>query len=85
MRTTLRIEDDLLAELKRRATEEGISLAELANRLLRGGLAAKRPRRKSVRIRTLDMGPPRIDLDKALRVAEELEDDELLRKLALRK
>jgi hypothetical protein len=31
------------------------------------------------------MGEPRVDIDKALRLAADLEDDELIRKLAIRK
>lgn len=85
MRTTVRIDDELLARLKRRARAEGVSLTELVNRTLRAGLEAKRPRRRAVRIRTVDMGPPRIDLDRALHLAEALEDEEILRKMALRK
>lgn len=85
MRTTLRIDDALLAELKERAREEGVSLGELVSRVLRAGLEAKRPRRRPVRIRPVDMGPPRVDLDRALHVAADLEDEEILRKIALRK
>ena len=85
MRTTVRIEDDLLAELKEQARAEGISLAQLLNRALRAGLETKKPRRRPVRIQPLEMGPPKIDLDKALHMAEQLEDEELLRKVALRK
>lgn len=85
MRTTLRIDDEILAELKEQARAEGISLAELANRVLRAGLKAKRPPRRRARIRPVDMGPPRIDLTRALHEAEELEDEEILRKIALRK
>jgi len=85
MRTTVRIEDDLLAELKEQARAEGISLAQLLNRALRTGLETKKPRRRTVRIQPLEMGPPKIDLDKALHVAEQLEDEEFLRKIALRK
>lgn len=85
MRTTVRIDDDLLAQLKQRARAEGISLTELLNRVLRAGLEAKRPKRRPVQIRTVEMGAPRIDLDRALRVAAALEDDEIVRKMSLRK
>ncbi len=85
MRTTVRIDSDLLAQLKEQARAEGISLAQLLNRALRAGLEAGKPRRRPVRIQPLDMGAPRIDLDRALHVADQLEDDEVLRKMALRK
>lgn len=85
MRTTVRIDADLLAELKERARAAGTSLTELLNRVLRAGLEARRPGRRRVRIRTVDMGTPKVDLDRALHVAAELEDEEILRELAQRK
>lgn len=81
----MRIDDDLLAQLKEQAQREGISLTRLMNRVLRAGLQTKTPRRRRVQIQTLDMGSPKLDLDKALQVAAELEDEEILRKLSLRK
>jgi hypothetical protein len=87
MRTTLRIDDDLMRELKRRAQAEDLSLTQLINRLLRvavetpGGRRSRRPYRQ----RTVSMGTPAVDLNKALALAGDLEDEETLRKLALRK
>ena len=88
MRSTVRIDDDLMVELKRRAQETGLSLTRLLNRTLRLGLA--RPERRQERARTYTqrtakMGHPLYDLDKALALALRLEDDEVSRKLALRK
>jgi hypothetical protein len=40
---------------------------------LRLGLEAKRPKRRRVRIQPVDMGPLKLDLDKALDLAGELE------------
>ena len=40
-RTTLKIDEAVLRELKQRAAAEGSSMQELANRLLRRGLAAR--------------------------------------------
>ena len=40
MRTTIRIDDDLLLELKERARGDKSSLNNLVNRLLRRGLSA---------------------------------------------
>ena len=39
-RTTLKIDEAVLRQLKQKADSEGISLQDLANRLLRRGLAA---------------------------------------------
>ena len=88
MRTTVRLDDDLLLELKERSQQESLSLTALVNRLLRRGLQAsrgdQRPTRR-YRERALSMGRSTIDLDRALAVASALEDEELLRKLSLRK
>ena len=88
MRTTLRIDDHLLAELKRRAREQGLSLTSLVNRVLRRGLEATEaklgPRRK-YREKTVSMGRPALNLDKALAHAVALEDEAVVEKVALRK
>ena len=82
MRTTLRIDDDLLRELKERAAEAQVSLAQLVNDVLRRGLDAPQPeRREPVRQPTFAMGAPRVDLTKALSIADMLEDEEVSRKL----
>ena len=87
MRTTTRIDDDLLEELKVQAQKEDAPLTRVLNRTLRAGLKASRaPGRQRVhREKTYAMGRPRTDLRKALAKAIELEDEEILRKLALRK
>jgi len=88
MRTTFRIDDDLLEELKARARQEQLPLTRVVNRVLRAGLAAgdgRGQKRKRYRESTHSMGAPRADLDKALALAAGLEDEEILRKLAMRK
>ena len=69
MRTTVRIDDDLISEIKARADQQGVSVARMLNRVLRTGLDALgaddvpvRPFRE----RPVSMGKPRINLDKAL-------------------
>jgi hypothetical protein len=86
VRTTLRIDDDLLAELKRRARAQRLSLTELTNRVLRLALrgGAPGPRRR-YREKTASMGRPAMNLDKALAHAAALEDRAVADKLALRK
>jgi hypothetical protein len=85
MRTTVRIDDDLLRDLKDQAHREGTSLAKLVNQTLRrgmgaGGNAVKRAR--PYREKTFDMGPPKMDITKALALAAAMEDEEICRKLA---
>jgi hypothetical protein len=88
MRTTTRIDDDVLEGLKELAREQEEPLTRVLNRTLRAGLKASRTpsrRRRPHREKTYAMGRPRTDLRKALAKAAELEDDEILRKLTLRK
>lgn len=88
MRTTVRLDDELVEQLKVRARKENISLTRLLNRALREGLRARpvgKPRRQPYRERPLPMGPARVDLTKALALAAALEDEEIVRKLALGK
>jgi Ribbon-helix-helix protein, copG family len=86
MRTTVRIDDELLSELKELASREDVSLTKLLNRVLRQGLArgkeAVRPKRRPYREKTFDMGVPRFDVTKALALAAELEDEAIIEKLA---
>ena len=88
MRSTVRIDDDLMIELKARAHAESVSLTRILNRTLRAGLAKRKPDRQRARRfkqKTVSMGRPTVDLDKALALAAQLEDEEIARKLALRK
>ncbi|HYB41683.1 MAG TPA: hypothetical protein VEL75_07935 [Candidatus Methylomirabilis sp.] len=90
MRSTVRIDDDLFRELKERAHRESTSLTSLLNRMLRAGLQAapaggRSARRRRLREKTHSMGPPRVELLKALALAAGLEDEEALRKMAMRK
>jgi hypothetical protein len=88
MRTTVRIDDELLRKLKEQAHRESISLTRLLDRTLRAGMQAPRGRarrRRRLREQTHSMGAPRYNLDKALALAGALEDEEVLRKMMLRK
>ena len=88
MRTTVRIDDSLLGELKNEARREGLSLTKLIQRVLCRGLAAIRQERRPAgdyRETTFAMGQPRMNLDRAVGLAAALEDEQILRKLAERK
>ena len=78
MRTTLTLDDDVAAELKRLAYERGESFKRVVNEALRTGLAAARTpsRAKKYRLEPASMGAvrPGVNLDKALRLADDLED-----------
>jgi len=82
MRTTVRIDDDLFRELKKRASSEGLTLSELVNLALRRSLTTEKRPRRVFRQKTRDLGRPSFDVTKANAVAAELEDQDILRKLA---
>ena len=85
MRTTVRIDDDLLRQMKDRAHRENSSLSKLLNEMLRRGLSRGPQRRRPFKQKTHAMGETLIDLTKANAIAAELEDEAILRKMALGK
>lgn len=85
MRTTVTLEPDTEAIVRRLMRERGLSFKAALNEAIRAGAARTAGSRTAFRTRTFDLGAPRLPIDKALRLAAELEDDELLRKLAERK
>lgn len=86
MRTTLTLDDDVAALLRQRAKERGVSFKEVVNDALRNGLTAELPRPRRFRVQAHNMGAqPGINFDKALQLAADLEDEEILRKMALGK
>ena len=86
MRTTITLDPDLDAALRRLAQERGISFKEAVNTALRQGLAGDRPQRRAFRVKPRRLGARAgVDLTHALRLADGLEDAEIARKLELRK
>jgi hypothetical protein len=86
MRTTVTLDPDVEAKLKGAMRERGISFKVAVNEALRAGLGGPSPTARRYRMPTGPLGVrPGINLDKALRLADELEDAEILRKLELGK
>jgi len=88
MRTTLTIDDALAKALKDLAHRSNRSFKEVVNETLRAGLGVKRgPRAKRYRVTPASLGGvmPGIDLDKALALADALEDREIAAKIERRK
>lgn len=88
MRTTLTIDDYLMRELKEEAHRTGKPLKRVVNEALRTGLEQlKNPSPpKTYKCKTYSMGyPPNLNLDKALAIAALLEDEEITRKIGLKK
>jgi hypothetical protein len=88
MRTTLTLDPDVAADLKRRARKTGKAFRQVLNDAVRAGLRAQdTPPARPYRLKPVSMGGPLpgVNLDKALQLAADLEDEEIARKLALRK
>ncbi len=87
MRTTITIDDRLASELKRLSAETGKPFKSVLNEALRAGLHGRKKTSAAYRLQPASMGMPQAgtDLDKALRLADELEDIALRDKLEQRK
>ena len=80
MRTTVTLDPDTEQIVRRRMVERRLSFKEALNDAIRSGAqpaGAAPPFRTS----TAAMGESRVNLDRALQIAADLEDDELVRKL----
>lgn len=85
MRTTITLDPDVEEQIRRVMRERGLTFKEAVNRAIRAGLAP-RGSGEAARTPTYRMGfAEALPWDKALRLAGELEDEELARKLAARK
>ncbi|MDH3403963.1 MAG: DUF2191 domain-containing protein [Acidobacteriota bacterium] len=89
MRTTLTLDDDVATALREAAHRTGRSFKAAVNETLRAGLAAGAAPAKGKRYRVVPVAlggvRPGIDLDKALQLADALEDEGIARKIELRK
>lgn len=87
MRTTVTLDPDVEALLRAAMRERGLSFKEALNLAVRTGLgpgSTRRPRK--YRQPTFRMGfHPEINLNKAMALAAAMEDEEIARKLNLRK
>jgi len=82
MRTTITLDSDVEALLNKLMTERGLTFKEAVNGLLRAALTTQTDRRVDFSFPTHDMGEPAVSLEHALRVASDLEDEEIIRKLS---
>lgn len=79
MRTTVTLDPDTEQLVRRRMRERGMSFKEALNDAIRRGGGDASPARFVTE--TASMGESRVNLDRALQVAADLEDDELLRRM----
>lgn len=86
MRTTVTLDADVAARLKRLARERGISFKQALNQAVRDGLGGGGGGSRRFRQYAQPMGlRAGVSLDKALALAAMLEDEETIRELELRK
>jgi hypothetical protein len=87
MRTALTIEDGIARALKELAHRWGKPFKQVVNETLRAGLSVAGARRRPYRVKPAALGGvlPGVDLDKALALADVIEDRELMTKMQLRK
>lgn len=86
MRTTVTLDPDLGVRLKKLARERDISFKEALNATLRAGLATEQPASRPFVVHARHMGTrPGVDIDRALRLADQLEDEAIAYKLQLGK
>src|SRR2546425_2976502 len=81
MRTTVTLDPDVELLVKRAMEERGLSFKQAINEAIRAGITGPGGGIQPT-FPTHDMGEPPVDLTKALRLAGELQADELARKLA---
>jgi hypothetical protein len=84
MRTTVTLDPDALAIVRRLMNDRGLTFKDAINHAIRTS-SRRSGSGRAFRTRTFDMGLPHVPLDNALRVAAEIEDEELMRRLAARK
>jgi hypothetical protein len=80
MRTTVTLDPDTEQIVRRRMAERGLSFKEALNDAIRSGVRSTSST-PGFRTATAAMGESRVNLDRALQIAADLEDDELVRKL----
>ncbi len=86
MRTTVTLDEDVASKLQWVARERGVSFKAALNDAVRAGLGGEARAGRRYRMPTRRMGVRRgVDLDRALQLAGELEDAEIVRKLEMRK
>jgi hypothetical protein len=86
IRTTVTLDPDVAEQLKALARQRNVSFKTALNSAVRAGLAAERGGARPFKVEPRPMQlRPGIDLTHALQLAADLEDEEIIRKLELRK
>lgn len=81
MRTTVTLDPDVEAHVRRLMRERDVTFKQALNDAIRRGIAST-SQAPAHGTPTFSMGEPTVPLDGALRLAADLEDDEVVRQLA---
>ncbi|GAC1605642.1 MAG: antitoxin [Acidimicrobiales bacterium] len=81
MRTTVTLDPDTEQIVRRRMRERNVSFKEALNDAIRSGATPRPAGADGFRTQTARLGQSRVNLDRALQVAGDLEDDELIRRM----
>jgi hypothetical protein len=84
VRTTITLDPEAEALVKKAMRERHMSFKQVINEAIVSSLA-HRESRPPIKLPTHRLGRPRVNLDKALQLAGELEDEEILRKMSMGK
>lgn len=84
MRTTVTLAPDTDAHVRRLMRTRGLTFGQALNEAIRSGIPSRTSKAVSY-TRPRHLGAPKVNLDKALQVAGQLEDEEIIRKLAVGK
>ncbi|WHZ19247.1 MAG: hypothetical protein OJF55_001396 [Rhodanobacteraceae bacterium] len=76
MRTTITLEPDVEALLKKAMRERGLTFKDAVNQAVRAGLTKPVENVPPFKQRTMHLGRPLVDLTKALALADELYDQD---------
>ncbi len=82
MRTTVTLDPDTEQIVRRRMRERRVSFKQALNDAIRSGTSGPAST-KPFHTATASLGEPTVNLDRALQLAGELEDEELVRKMRL--
>ncbi len=74
MRTTITLDPDVEALLKRSMRERGLTFKDAVNQAVRAGLITRPEKAPRFKQRAMHLGRPLVDLTKAMALADELDD-----------
>ncbi len=77
MRTTITLDADVEALVRLAMRERGLTFKQAVNEAIRAGATTRRTPSRAETFPVYDMGEPLVDVTKTLRLAAELEDQEL--------